>query len=216
MEDSPRFDVIEALNAFEKDRVITWVKDQLDRDKPPQGILDQLTAGLEELGNRFSSGDCFIPELILGGEIFREALEIARPTMELTGTEIKRDGVFLIGTVHGDLHDLGKNLVSVTLSTGGFEVIDLGKDVPTETFVAEVERLKPDLLGLSALLTTTMEKQREVIEALKAANLREGLGIILGGAPVNQRWADEVGADAYGADAIDSLRKAKALLGKTH
>lgn len=209
------FDVIEALNAFQKDEVLGWVKDQLEQDISPQRILDQLSEGLEKLGNRFASGECFIPELILGGEIFREALDLARPKIESSGAKMKKVGTFLIGTVHGDLHDLGKNLVSVTFSTGGFEVINLGKDVSTETFVAEVARLRPDLLGLSALLTTTMEKQREVIEALKASNLRDGLGIIIGGAPVNQRWADEIGADAYGADAIDGLRKAKARLGKT-
>ena len=118
----------------------------------------------------------------------------------------------MIGTVKGDLHDLGKNLVSVTFMTAGFEVIDLGKDVGTEKFIEETRRLKPDVLGISALLTTTTEKQQEIIEALKLEKLRDKVKVIVGGAPVNQKWADTIGADAYGADAIDGLRKAKAFL----
>jgi corrinoid protein of di/trimethylamine methyltransferase len=212
MPDDSSSDLIEALNALERDEVIASVQEQLANNTSPQLILDQLSAGLEKLGDRFASGECFIPELIQGGEIFREALDIARPAMEATGSALKTIGTFLIGTVRGDLHDLGKNLLSITLSTAGFEVIDLGKDVASERFVTEVERLKPDLLGLSALLTTTMEKQREVIEALKVSGLRDDVVVMVGGAPVNQRWADEIGADAYGADAIDGLRKAKGFV----
>ena len=212
MSNSQSIDVTEALNTLKKDEVLEWVKDQLDKDVPPYQIIEQLSAGIKRLGDRFAAGECFIPELMLGGEIFRMAFAMARPAIEASGTVIKKVGTFLIGTVKGDLHDLGKNLVAVTLTTGGFEVIDLGKDVPTERFVEEIERLKPDLVGLSALLSTTMEAQKEVIEALTAANLRSGVKIIIGGAPVNQRWADEVSADAYGADAIDTLRKAKGLL----
>jgi len=207
------FDVIEAIMKLKEEEVLAWVKDQLALNTPPHEILNQLSHGLEKLGDRFSAGDCFIPELMKGGNIFLNALDLARPAIEASKTKLGRAGTFLIGTVKGDLHDLGKNLVATTLLAAGFEVIDLGKDVPSSRFVEEVGRLKPDVLGLSALLSTTTEQQREVIQAVEAANLRDNLKIMVGGAPVNQRWADEIGADAYGADAIDGLRKAKTMLG---
>ena len=207
------FDVIEAIMKLKEEEVLAWVKDQLALNTPPHEILNQLSHGLEKLGDRFSAGDCFIPELMKGGNIFLNALDLARPAIEASKTKLGRAGTFLIGTVKGDLHDLGKNLVATTLLAAGFEVIDMGKDVPSSRFVEEVGRLKPDVLGLSALLSTTTEQQREVIQAVEAANLRDNLKIMVGGAPVNQRWADEIGADAYGADAIDGLRKAKTMLG---
>jgi 5-methyltetrahydrofolate--homocysteine methyltransferase len=207
------FNVIEAVANLKENEVLAWVQKELESETQPHEIINRVSEGLELLGNRFSAGDCFIPELIRGGNLFQKALEIVQPTIEASKTKIEKVGKFLIGTVKGDLHDLGKNLISVTFITAGFEVIDLGKDVSTEKFVEETKRLNPDLLGLSALLTTTTEKQQEVIEALKSKNLRSKVKIIVGGAPVNQKWADKIGADAYGADAIDGLRKAKALLG---
>ena len=215
MSNNAAFDTAEAIMNLKVDEVLSWVKEQLALDTPPLEIIEGLTAGLEKLGDRFSAGECFIPELIRGGDIFLKAMEMIRPVLEAQKTEMKRVGSLMIGTVKGDLHDLGKNLVRIIFMTAGFEVTDLGKDLPAERFVDEIERLKPDIVGLSALLTTTTEQQRVVIEALKAANLREKVKVIVGGAPVNQKWADEIEADAYGADAIDGLRKAKSLLGIT-
>lgn len=212
MSDNAAFDIAEAIMNLKVDEVLSWVKGQLAIEAPPLEVIEDLTAGLEKLGDRFSVGECFIPELIRGGDIFLKAMEMVRPVLEAQKTEMKRIGTLMIGTVKGDLHDLGKNLVRIIFMTAGFEVMDLGKDLPAERFVEEIERLKPDIVGLSALLTTTTDQQRVVIEALKAANLRENVKVIVGGAPVNQKWADEIGADAYGADAIDGLRKAKALL----
>ncbi len=202
-----------AIMQLKEEQVLGWVQDQLNRKASPHGIMDELSAGLKKLGDMFASGTCFIPELIRGGEIFLKALEMVRPEIEAQKSEVKKIGTFLIGTVQGDLHDLGKNLTAITLMTAGFEVIDLGKDVATDRFVEEVQRIKPDILGLSALLTTTTEQQQAVITALEQARLRDSVKIIVGGAPVNQKWADHIGADAYGADAIDGLRKSKALLG---
>ncbi len=213
MSEKPDVDVKADIIQLREENVLGWIGAQLDLKISPHAIMDELSAGLKELGDMFESGKCFIPELIRGGEIFLKALEMVRPAFEADNSEIKKIGTFLIGTVKGDLHDLGKNLTAITLMTAGFEVIDLGKDVPTERFVEEVEKLKPDILGLSALLTTTTEQQQVVIEALKAAKLRSRVKIIVGGAPVNQKWADHIGADAFGADAIDGLRKAKAMLG---
>jgi 5-methyltetrahydrofolate--homocysteine methyltransferase len=202
-----------AIMQLKEEQVLGWVQDQLERKAPPHEIMDELSAGLKKLGDRFASGTCFIPELIRGGEIFLKALELVRPAIEAEKSEIKKIGTFLIATVQGDLHDLGKNLTAITLMTAGFEVIDLGKDVTTDRIVAEVGRIKPNILGLSALLTTTTEQQQAVVRALEQANLRDNVKIIVGGAPVNQKWADHIGADAFGADAIDGLRKSKALLG---
>jgi methanogenic corrinoid protein MtbC1 len=202
-----------AIMQLKEEQVLGWVRDQLERKASPHEIMDELSAGLKKLGDMFASGTCFIPELIRGGEIFLKTLEMVRPAIEAEKSEIKKVGTFLIGTVQGDLHDLGKNLTAITLMTAGFEVIDLGKDVATDRFVEEVGQIKPDLLGLSALLTTTTEQQQAVIQALERANLRDSVKVIVGGAPVNQKWADQIGADAFGADAIDGLRKSKALLG---
>jgi methanogenic corrinoid protein MtbC1 len=214
MKEEHRIDVTDAINTLKEEEVLSWVAEQLRLKIEPLVIVSQLTQGLEKLGQRFATGECFIPELIKGGDIFRKAMELTQPAIEAAGVKIRKLGTCLLGTVKGDLHDLGLNLVGITFASGGFNVVNLGKDVPVVRFVEETVRLKPDIVGLSSLLTTTMEVQKEVIEALKAAGVRSSLKVIIGGAPVNQNWADRIGADAYAADAIDGLRKAKALLGK--
>jgi 5-methyltetrahydrofolate--homocysteine methyltransferase len=214
MKEEHQIDVTDAINTLKEDEVLSWVAEQLRLRIDPLVIVSQLTAGLEKLGQRFATGECFIPELIKGGDIFRKAMELTHPVIEAAGAKIRKLGTCLLGTVKGDLHDLGLNLVAIIFASGGFTVVNLGKDVPVARFVEETVRLKPDIVGLSSLLTTTMEVQGEVIEALKTAGVRNTLKVIIGGAPVNQKWADRIGADAYAADAIDGLRKAKALLGK--
>lgn len=206
------FNVTEAFNELKQDKIIAWVKDQLEQKVLPQNIAKKLTLGLNILGDRFASGECFIPELIAGGTIFGKAMDILRPAFEATKTKTNTSGTMLIGTVKGDLHDLGKNLVSIIFIAEGFEVINLGVDVPTERFIEETRCRKPDVLGLSSLLTTTLETQREVIHALELEGLRGQVKVIVGGAPVTQMWAEEIGADAYGSDAIDGLRKVKSML----
>jgi corrinoid protein of di/trimethylamine methyltransferase len=206
------FDLVEAVCELREAEVLAWVGEQLEL-QPPLEIADALAAGLEQLGARFAEGTVFIPELVIGGELFAKAIELLTPALEASGSALKKHGTVVIGTVKGDLHDLGQNLVSVTLGAAGFEVINLGCDVATERFVEEVERSRAQVIGLSALLTTTMQRQAEIIEALAAAGLRNQVRVLIGGAVANQRWADEIGADAYGADAIDALDKVKALVG---
>ena len=213
MTEDRKFSVVDAINNLEEEEVTSWVESQLEKGVSPHEIVDDLTVGLERLGERFEAEEAFIPELVLGGEIFTRAMELLRPAIEESGKAKKKVGTILLGTVAGDLHDLGKNLVAVTFVAAGFEVVNLGTDVPTMKFVEEVERTRPDIVGMSALLTTTMEKQREVIDALDEAGLRSKVKTLVGGAVANQEWADEIGADAYGGDAIDALRKAKVLLG---
>ena len=206
------FDLVEAVCELREAEVLAWVGEQLEL-QPPLEIADALAAGLEQLGARFAEGTVFIPELVIGGELFAKAIELLTPALEASGSALKKHGTVVIGTVKGDLHDLGQNLVSVPLAAAGFEIHNLGCDVAPERFVEEVERHRAQVVGLSALLTTTMQIQADTVEALAAAGLRDQVRVLIGGAVANQRWADEIGADAYGADAIDALDKVKALVG---
>jgi len=214
MSDEKQMDEIcEAVIRIDSNKCLKLVREGIDRGLDPFSIVNEgLTKGLRQLGELFEEGKIFLPELIAGGEMVKNALDILKPHLAQSEKSIKTKGKFILGTVEGDIHDLGKNLVGLILSTSGYEVIDLGKDVPTDTFVKKVKEHKPKLLGLSALLTTTMHKQKEVIEALKIAGLRETVKIMVGGAPISKEWAEEIGADAYAEDAIDALRVADNLI----
>ncbi len=207
------FNVVEAVCDLRESEIAAWVEASLTDDIPPLDIADALAAGLEELGVRFADGRAFIPELVMGGEIFAKAMELLGPAIEAGVGGIKHRATVVIGTVKGDLHDLGHNLVSVTLTAAGFKVINLGPDIEPQRFVEEVRKNEAAVLGLSALLSTTMEVQRQVIETVKDAGLRDDVRVIVGGSVTNQKWADEIGADAFGADAIDALAKIKMLTG---
>ncbi len=207
------FDATTALVELRDEEVLAWVHDQLDRQAPPHDVVERLTEGLEIIGSKFAAGEMFIPELVLGGEIFTQALDLLTPAIKATGTEERHLGTVVLGTVEGDLHDLGQNLVGVTFIANGFKVVKLGADVPPAKFVEAAKVHNPDVIGLSALLTTTMEAQRTVIESFASVGLRDSVKFMVGGAVVNQDWADVIGADAFGSDAIDAINKAKILLG---
>jgi 5-methyltetrahydrofolate--homocysteine methyltransferase len=192
-------------------QVQTLVDERIGNGQPAVDIINVLTQGLEEIGDLFSKDEMYIPELVRSGQIFEAAMKKLEPYMADKGTDQERKGRVVIGTVKGDLHDLGKNLVANMLRISGFEVIDVGKDVATEKFIEVVVDIKPNVLGLSALLTTTMAMQGKVVEALEKENLRNDLKIIIGGAPVNEEWAEEIGADAYGRDAVEAVRIVKHL-----
>jgi len=180
----------------------------------PLQVLDEgVIKPLREIGDRFGRGEIFLTDLVMSAEAAKVAMEVLVAEIKRRGREVGYLGRVVLGTVAGDIHDIGKNIVGALLSVEGFEVIDLGADVPTEKFVEKVRELKPNILGLSALLTVTMPVQREVIEALKKAGLRDTVKVMVGGAPVTAEWAEEIGADAYGADAIDAVKKAKKLIG---
>jgi 5-methyltetrahydrofolate--homocysteine methyltransferase len=175
-------------------------------------ILDEaLLPGMEVVGERMRSGDCFIPEVLLSARTMQGALDLIRP--HLAAGDSTSLGTVVIGTVEGDLHDIGKNLVAMMLQGAGFEVVNLGTGVSAADFVAAVQEHKPVLLGMSALLTTTLPRMAETIAALKDAGLRDGVRIMVGGAPVTSAFADELGADGYGANAGLAVEKAKGLLG---
>jgi corrinoid protein of di/trimethylamine methyltransferase len=180
----------------------------------PADILDQgFVKGIEEVGDLFGRGEFFLPELVQGAEAMKAAVAVLQPALDASGGGRKTMGVALAGTVAGDIHEIGKTIVCSMLSAAGFTVTDVGCDVPVETFVSKVRELKPDLLLLSALLTTTMPNQQKTIAALKAAGLRDGLKVMVGGAPTTRAWADEIGADGYAEDAIEAVATAKEVLG---
>jgi 5-methyltetrahydrofolate--homocysteine methyltransferase len=194
-------------------RVLELTNEALGMGMEPQSLLfDALIPSLEEVGARFERGDFFVPEMLIAGRAMAGAMEVLRPLLADTG--VQTIGKFLMGTVKGDVHDIGKNLVNIMLEGAGFEVIDLGVQVPPERFVEKILEHHPDIVGFSAFLTTTMPMFKANINALQKAGLRDDVIVMVGGAPVTQEYADAVGADGYAADASQTVRRAKDLLGK--
>ena len=177
---------------------------------PETLLFEALIPSLEEVGARFERGDFFVPEMLIAGKAMAGAMEILRPLLAETGAETI--GKFVMGTVKGDVHDIGKNLVNIMFEGAGFEVIDLGVQVAPEKFVAAIEEHQPDIVGFSAFLTTTMPMFKANINALEKAGLRDQVIVMVGGAPVTQEYADVVGADGYAADASAAVVRAKELL----
>jgi corrinoid protein of di/trimethylamine methyltransferase len=197
----------------------TEVAGQLAQQAIEQGIepLDVInqgfTVGVDYVGEQFGLGEMFLPELVLAGEAMKAAVTVLEPEMAKRGAERQMLGKVVLGTVEGDMHDIGKTLVATMLSASGFQVYDLGANVPVETFVEKARQVNADIVGLSALLTTTMVKQKDVIEALDDLGLRPKVKVMVGGAPITSSWADEIGADGYGEDSIRAVAVAKKLVG---
>src|SRR5689334_19920143 len=177
---------------------------------PERMLYDALIPSLEEVGARFERGDYFVPEMLIAAKAMQGALDILRPLLVETG--VQQIGTFVMGTVKGDVHDIGKNLVNIMLEGAGFTVHDLGVNVAPERFVEEVQKHEPDIVGFSAFLTTTMPMFKANINALQKAGLRDQVIVMVGGAPVTKEYADAVGADGYAADASTAVRLAKALI----
>ena len=173
-------------------------------------IDDALTAAMEVVGERFADGEIFIPEMLVAAITMKKGLGIIKPFLNVA--DVKSKGTILIGTVKGDLHDLGKNLVIIMLEADSFNVIDLGVDVSRENFLQQVQEVKPDILGLSALLTTTMPEMKNVIEALEEKRLRNTVKVMVGGAPIDATFAEKIGADGYGKDAAKAVQLSKTLI----
>lgn len=195
--------------------VVELTQSALDNNIPPGVIITQgLTAGMEVVGEKYATKEYFIPDMLASAEAVGAAMDILKPLLEASNVETK--GKFAIATVKGDIHDIGKNIVTILLRGAGYEVQDLGIDVPIEKIVQTVREEKPDYLGLSALLTTTMVNMGEVIEALKEHGLRDKVKILIGGAAVSDEYAREIGADAYCVDGfhavkvLDAFHEAKA------
>jgi len=180
---------------------------------PLEIITEGLTKGLTIVGEKFGAGEMFLPDLMLSAEAMKSGFKIVEP--ELKKSNVKREylGTIVIGTVEGDIHDIGKKIVSSMLEVNDFCVYDLGTDVKTDLFIQKVAELKPNIVGLSALLTTSMIKQPEVIKALNAKGLRNTVKVLVGGSCVTSEWAHEIGADGYAPDAIAAAHTAKGLIG---
>lgn len=192
--------------------VDSLVKETVEkRINPNEVIQGALSPGMEEVGRRFRNNEYFIPEVLMCAKAMNMALDTLKPLL-VGDTARKVIGKFLIGTVEGDVHDIGKNLVSMLLEASGFELIDLGVGVPAEKFVAEAKLHLPDIVGLSALLSTTIVEFEDVIQAFQEAGLRDKFKIMVGGAPVTQEYADSVGADGYASNASEAVEKAKDFL----
>lgn len=183
----------------------------VDAGVTPKQILDEgLIAGMSVAGEKFKNGEYFVPEILVAARAMKASMEILRPL--LVATDVQPIGTMVIGTVRGDLHDIGKNLVAMMVEGAGFRVVDLGVDVTADRFIAAAKEHNAQIVGMSALLTTTMTYIPEVIKAFDAEGLRPKVKIIVGGAPVTQEWANQIGADAYAPDAATAVDKCKDLL----
>ncbi|MDR3578040.1 MAG: corrinoid protein [Anaerolineaceae bacterium] len=205
----------EAVVQGNEDLAAESAKKALEAHLDPLDMVEQgLSKGMEQIGLQFEAGDCFLPELLMASQAFNAAMGLIKPELEAQKKNTTNSGTVVIGTVKGDMHSIGKNIVEILLETGGFEVIDLGVDNSALKFVQEAEKAGADMIALSCLMTTTMPAQREVINTLKELGLRAKYIVIIGGGPTNQGWADKIGADGYGASAIDAVRLAKDLINK--
>jgi 5-methyltetrahydrofolate--homocysteine methyltransferase len=184
--------------------VVELTRLALEKNISPEEIISALTAGMRVVGEKYSSKEYFIPDMLASAEAVGEAMEILKPVLEAANVETK--GRFAIATVHGDIHDIGKNIVAILLRGAGYEVHDLGTDVATEKIIEFIKKESPDYLGLSALLTTTMTEMGVVIEVLKDNNLRDKVKVLIGGAAVSDDYAQEIGADAYCPDGFHAIR----------
>ena len=179
---------------------------------PLEAVQQGLSKGMANVGEQFEKGDAYLPELLAAANAYNAAMQILRPEIEAQKKESSKTGTVLIGTVKGDIHSIGKDIVTTVLGTHGFEVIDMGVDNQSLNIIQEAEKVKADVIALSSLLTTTMPYQKEVIEILKETGLRDKYFVIVGGGPVTQEWAEQIGADGYGETAVDAALVAKNLL----
>lgn len=204
----------EAIVAGRLEEAVALTRAALDEGADPQMIIsDYMIPAMQQIGRLFEQGKAFVPELLMAARAMKGALELIKPL--LSDTRSATLGKVVIGTVYGDLHDIGKNLVASMLEGCGFEVVNLGVNITADRFVEAVRTEQADILCLSALLTTTMNYMRTVIEAVEQAGLRDRVKIMVGGAPVNQLFADKIGADGYSDNANSAVLKARELLGKT-
>lgn len=188
-----------------------FVESAIDRGVDPKSIIDDgLIAAMDVVGQQFSNSDIFVPEMLVSALTMKLGLEKVKPLLKSEATEPK--GTIIMGTVKGDIHDIGKNIVLMMLEGAGFEVVDLGVDLTVEKLMERIEAIEPDLLGLSSLLTTTMAEMEHVIQELGAKGFRDKLKVMVGGAPVSEAFAEKIGADGYGADAAEAVQLARRLI----
>jgi dimethylamine corrinoid protein len=204
-------EVADAVISCKKEKVLEAVE-KAKAEIPPEEIIEKgLSAGMNQVGVLFERGKLFLPHVMIAADAMTAGVKLLEEGMP-AGTQEKKLGVIVNGTVEGDVHDIGKSIVSTMLQSAGFEVHDIGRDVPIKNFVQKAKETDADMIGISALMTTTLQGQREVIELLKEEGLRSRVKVMVGGAPATQAWADKIGADCYAENASEAVAKAKELL----
>ncbi|HII80006.1 MAG TPA: dimethylamine corrinoid protein 3 [Methanosarcina sp.] len=201
----------EAVISCKKDAVLAAVEKAKKVMKPAEIIENGLAAGMNEVGVRFERGKLFLPHVMMAADAMTAGVNALKDLMP-EGASGKKLGVIVNGTVEGDVHDIGKAIVSTMLQSAGFEVHDIGRDVPIKNFIAKAKEVNANMIGISALMTTTLQGQRDVIELLKEEGMRDKVKVMVGGAPATQAWADKIGADCYAENASEAVAKAKELL----
>jgi methylmalonyl-CoA mutase cobalamin-binding domain/chain len=204
----------EQLLTFDIDKFTATVKNLIKEGLSPVEVVNALTEVLKEVGRKYENGEMFLIHLVSVGDMTKRVTsEVLEPLLKIGGGQRNSLGRIVIGTVAGDIHDIGKTIVATMFFSAGFEVVDLGRDVSVEEFVRKAEETNADIVAMSALLTTTLPVQREVVEALKNSGLRNRVKILVGGAPATAKWAEEIGADGYAGDPMEAIKVAKRLLG---
>jgi dimethylamine corrinoid protein len=209
--ESAKIELFDAIVAYNKDRVVKAVQDARNVMKP-QDIIDALSTGMNEVGTRFERGKLFLPHVMVAADAMTAGVKLIEGDLQ---TKDGKDSeiVAVMGTVEGDVHDIGKSIVSTMLQCGGYKVFDLGRDVPIKNFIDTVKKEKGKLIGMSALMTTTMQTQKECLDVLIEEGLRDKVKVMVGGAPATQAWADKIGADGYAENASLAVKKAGKLFG---
>ncbi len=205
-------DVRKAVLNFDAKAAEDSTKKAVQAGVDPMKIADALTGAVKQVGDAFGSGELFLPDLVMAGDAMKSGMRIVEDEMKKKGTTRKTLGKVAVGTVAGDIHDIGKALVVILLSSAGFEAIDLGVDVSAQKFVEAVKTYKPHILAMSALLTTTSPEQKKVVNLLKSEGLRDKVKVMVGGGAITKEFAKEIGADGYGATAPEAVKEAKNLL----
>ena len=202
-------DLVKSITDYDEEAASTAAEKAVEEGVDSiEAIEHGVAVGLKKIGEDYERGETFLPELMMGANAAQKALKVLLEHMP-QGSDYRGQGRIVIGTVEGDIHDIGKNIVAAMLRANGFDIVDLGVDVSIQRFVDSVKKFKPDVLGMSALLTNTMPKQEEVIQALKRENVRDSVRVILGGVPVTEEWVKKIGADDLGKDAMDTVQKLK-------
>lgn len=205
--------IADALATIDKDAVLSTVKDAIHRNEDPLGLIEELRLGLELVGDNFEKGKYFLFQLIMAGEIFKDAAALIVPKIRERYGNVRKRGKFLIGTVAGDIHDLGKNIVATLLECAGFEVVDLGVDVPADVFVEKIEEHKPQIVGMSGLLTASIDQMENTIVALEKAGVRKEVKVVVGGGIVGEKWVKgKIRADAATTSAVEGVKIAESYI----
>jgi methanogenic corrinoid protein MtbC1 len=205
--------LVNAIADMNEEEALQLARQMLDAGEDPREVLDAGREAMSIIGARYEAKEYFLPELIIGGEVLKEIADLAKPRLKTQMDQAKPQGKILLGTVAGDIHDIGKDIVGFILDINNFEIHDLGVDVPPQVFVDKIKEVQPDILGMSGFLTLAFEQMKTTVEAIKEAGLRDKVKIMIGGAPMDDSAARFIGADAYGADASAAVKLANGWLG---